>query len=376
VRKGALLKALVGALAAVVLAAPTAGAATLSLSPTSGTAGASVQARGTGFGKKLSGSVDFGVTPVATFRTNPKGVFSATFRVPSGYSGSVSVTARTAAAAASASFNVTGAPPPPPPPGGDPVIAGAGDIAGDSNDGEPTARLLDSIAPTIVYTLGDNAYESGTSQQYQDYYDPTWGRHKAKTKPAPGNHEYQTPGGAGYFQYFNPLQSYYSYNLGNWHLISLNGEISHSRGSAQELFLQSDLAANAGRCTLAYWHEPRFTSGSVHGNDTSFDAFWQDLYAARAEVVLNGHNHNYERFALQNPQGQADSNGIREFVAGTGGRSHYGFTTPKANSQVRNADTFGVLKMTLHPSSYDWQFVPIAGQTFTDSGTTTCHSGS
>jgi len=370
--------ALVGVLAVglVLVFASTASAATLTLSPTSGTAGTSVQARGTGFGKKLRGSIDFGVTSVAMFRTNPKGTFSTSFSVPDGYSGSVSVTARTAAAAASTSFNVTGAPPPPPP-GGDPVIAGAGDIAGDANDGEPTAKLLDSIAPTTVYTLGDNAYESGTIDQYRQFYDPTWGRHKAKTRPAPGNHEYQTPNGAGYFEYFNPLQSYYSYDLGNWHLISLNGEISHSPGSAQELFLQSDLATNtAAKCILAYWHEPRFTSGSVHGDNTSFDAFWQDLYAAKADVVLNGHNHNYERFALQNPQAQADSNGIREFVAGTGGRSHYGFTTPKPNSQVRNGDTFGVLKLTLHPGSYDWQFVPIAGQTFTDSGTTSCHSSS
>jgi hypothetical protein len=258
---------------------------------------------------------------------------------------------------------------------GDPVITAAGDIAGDANDGTGTADLIKGINPTGALTLGDNAYEDGSLQQYTDYYDPSWGAFKDKTYPTPGNHDYHTPGGTDYFTYFGARAqaAYYSYNLGSWHLVALNGEIDHSAGSAQEVWLKGDLAANAGKCTLAYWHEPRFTSGDVHGNDSSFAAFWDDLYGARADVVLNGHNHNYERFAAQNPQGQADPSGPREFVAGTGGVSHYGFGTPQPNSEVRNDDTFGVLELTLHPDSYDFRFVPVAGQTFTDAGSGDCH---
>ncbi len=156
-------------------------------------------------------------------------------------------------------------------------------------------------------------------------------------------------------------------------MISLNGELGHSAGSAQETWLKSDLAAHANKCTLAYWHEPRFSSGSEHGSDSSFDPFWRDLYAANAEIVLNGHDHEYERFAPQNPSGVADAIGIREWVVGTGGASHYTFGLPIANSEVRDNTTFGVLRLTLHPASYDWQFVPVAGGTFTDAGSTSCH---
>src|SRR5215211_6899176 len=261
----------------------------------------------------------------------------------------------------------------------DPVVTAAGDIAGSATDGVPTADLIKAIDPTAVLTLGDNAYEDGTLQQYNDYYDPSWGAFKSKTYPIPGNHDYHTPGGADYFTYFGARAQaeYYSYDLGSWHLIALNGELPHSAGSPQEVWLKGDLAANAGKCTLAYWHEPRFTSATVHSNDTSFDPFWEDLYAARADVVLNGHNHNYERFARQNPQGQADPAGMREFVVGTGGESHYGFGGPEPNSEVRNGDTFGVLKLTLHPDSYDFEFAPVAGQTFTDGpANTKCHNGS
>jgi len=260
---------------------------------------------------------------------------------------------------------------------GDPVVTAAGDIAGSATDGVATAEMIKGINPSAVLTLGDNAYEDGSLQQYNDYYDPSWGAFKQKTYPTPGNHDYHTPAGVDYFTYFGSRAQaeYYSYDLGSWHLIALNGELSHSAGSAQEVWLKSDLAANAGKCTLAYWHEPRFTSGDVHGDNSSFGPFWQDLYAAHADVVLNGHNHNYERFGLQNPQAQADPNGMREFVVGTGGVSHYGFGTPKPNSEVRNGDTYGVLKLTLHSGSYDFQFAPVAGKTFTDSGSNSCHNG-
>jgi acid phosphatase type 7 len=255
------------------------------------------------------------------------------------------------------------------------VIAAAGDICSTTTDCGPTATLLGQIAPTRVLTLGDNAYPDGASSDYTSYYDPNWGKFKSITSPAPGNHDYHTANAAGYFGYFGSQApaAYYSFDVGSWHLISLNGEIDHSAGSAQETWLANDLAAHKTQCTLAYWHEPRFSSGAVHGSDTGFDPFWRDLYAAGADVVLNGHDHDYERFAPQNPDGGADANGIREFVVGTGGASHYTFGAPIANSQVRDDTSYGVLKLTLHSSSYDWQFLPVAGASFTDSGSTACH---
>jgi hypothetical protein len=265
----------------------------------------------------------------------------------------------------------------------DPVLVAAGDIAYCSNDNDQaTAVLLDNIAGTVV-TLGDNAYDLGTTMQFTDCYGPTWGRHIARTKPAPGNHDYLTAGAAGYYGYFgaaagDPAKGYYSYDLGAWHIVVINSNndctiIACSAGSAQEQWLRADLAANPRTCTLAYWHHPRFSSGTTHGNDAALQPIWQALYDYGADVVLNGHEHNYERFALQGPAGVADPRGIREFVVGTGGRSQYGFaSTPVANSQVRDSATYGVLKLTLHAASYDWQFIPVADATFTDSGTGTC----
>jgi acid phosphatase type 7 len=282
-----------------------------------------------------------------------------------------------------------GSPPPPPPPGGDPILVGAGDIAatpsGASGGDEATARLLDSVVAAnpgnvTVFTAGDNAYESGTLSEYMSYYDPTWGRQKALAKPTPGNHEYATPGAAGYFDYFgaaagNRAEGYYAYNLGAWRIYSLNSEIAHGVGSAQEQWLRGDLTANASKaCVLAYWHRPRFSSGT-HGSDASMQALWQALYDNGAEVVVSGHDHNYQRFAPQTPSGVADAaRGIREFVVGTGGRSHYVFTSPIANTQAYNTDTYGVLRLTLHPTSYDFAFLPEAGRSYSDGGTSVpCH---
>jgi hypothetical protein len=170
-------------------------------------------------------------------------------------------------------------------------------------------------------------------------------------------------------------KGYYSYNLGTWHIIALNSEVGYTASSAQVQWLRADLAANQNVCTLAYWHHPRFSSGQ-HGNIARSQPFWDALYEYGADVVLNGHDHTYERFAPQNPNGQADANrGIREFVVGTGGAGLYPFPTIQPNSQVRNNTTYGVLKLTLHSTSYDWQFVPIAGQTFTDSGSSNCVGG-
>lgn len=258
---------------------------------------------------------------------------------------------------------------------GDPVFVGAGDIASCSRDqDEATAKLLDNISGT-VFTLGDNVYPDGTSAQFSNCYAPTWGRHKSRTKPVPGNHDYHTFGASGYFNYFgaaaDPSKGYYSYNLGAWHIIALNSEINLGAGSPQEQWLRADLAANPKTCTLAYWHKPRFSSGQ-HGNIAASQALWQALYDYRADVVLNGHDHTYERFAPQNPNGQADPNGLREFVVGTGGAGLYTFPSVQPNSQVRNNTTYGVIKFTLHSTSYDWQFIPIAGQSFTDSGSANC----
>jgi hypothetical protein len=256
----------------------------------------------------------------------------------------------------------------------DPVIAAAGDIASCSSSGdEATAKLLEAIDPTAVLTLGDNVYDRGSPQEFKNCYDPSWGQKKAITRPSPGNHDYGTSGASGYFGYFG-VESYYSFDLGTWHLISLNSEIAHGAGSAQEEWLKRDLAANSSSCILAYWHRPRFSSGP-HGSDASVDQLWRDLYAAGADIVLNGHDHDYERFAPQTPSGAASASGIRQFVVGTGGKSHYGFKTVKANSVVRESGTLGVLKLVLRPGAYDWKFVPVAGKTFTDSGSGSCQAG-
>jgi hypothetical protein len=226
---------------------------------------------------------------------------------------------------------------------GDPVFVGAGDIAncGRTED-EATAKLLDNITGT-VFTLGDNVYPDGTLTLFNDCYAPTWGRHKSRTKPVPGNHDYHVSGAAGYFDYFGAAagdrsKGYYSYNLGAWHIIALNSEIAPISGSAQEQWLKADLAADQSMCTLAYWHKPRFSSGQ-HGNIAASQPLWQALYNDGADVVLNGHDHTYERFAPQNPNAQADPKGIREFVVGTGGAGLYPFPNIQPNSEVRNNTT-------------------------------------
>ena len=261
------------------------------------------------------------------------------------------------------------------------VMVGAGDIAHCSTTtDEATAKLLDGISGT-VFTLGDNAYNSGTSAEFANCYNPTWGRHKARTKPAVGNHEYLTSGASGYFNYFgaaagDPKKGYYSYDRGVWHVIVLNSNCSQipcAAGSAQDTWLREDLANHPNKCTLAYFHAPLYSSGQ-HGNSTYVRPFWEALYQANADVVLSGHDHDYERFAPQNPYGAFDSaRGIREFVVGTGGTYLRPFGTIKANSVSRNATTHGVLKLTLNSGGYAWKFVPVAGKTFTDSGTASCH---
>ena len=261
------------------------------------------------------------------------------------------------------------------------TIAAAGDIADcGGTDDEATANLLDSISGTVM-TLGDNAYQNGTASNYA-CYNSSWGRHKARTRPIPGDHDYGVPDAGGYFDYFGAAagprpSGFYSYDLGAWHIVALNtGCYVQMRtcNAATDEWLENDLAQNDSQCTLAQIHEPRFSSGEIHGNVGSVQPLWQILYRHGADVVLSGSEHMYERFAPQTPTGGADAaNGIRQFTVGTGGESHYQAGDIQPNSQVRESNTFGVLKMTLRPTGYDWQFVPVAGRTFTDSGTGACH---
>jgi hypothetical protein len=262
------------------------------------------------------------------------------------------------------------------------VLVGAGDIAACGASGDSaTARLVRSIGGT-VFTLGDNAYQDGTWKQFQACYDPTWGRFKSRTRPAIGNHEYQSAGAKGYWDYFGAKagprgKGWYSYDAGAWHVVVLNGNCSRvgcGKGSEQERWLRADLAAHNHRCTLAYWHQPRFSSDREHGTNREVAPFWDALYEFGADLVLGGHAHNYERFAPQTPAGKADpDHGIRQIVVGTGGASHYRFRGARPNSQVRHAGTFGVLKLTLSSTSYEWEFIPEAGRTFRDSGRGSCH---
>jgi acid phosphatase type 7 len=291
---------------------------------------------------------------------------------------------------------------------GDPVIAAAGDIACDPAEtqfkggngnatkchAKKTAAVLTNLQATTdlkaILAVGDTQYVCGGLQAYNQSYGPAWGQPalKAITHPVPGEQEYLTSGGTdcsatpggGYFSYFgsaagDPTKGYYSFDVGAWHIIALNsvcGQVPCDVASAQYQFLQADLAAHPATCTLAYWHHPRFAS-SNGGGTKSVAPFWDLLYAAGAEIALGGNQHVYERFAPQTPSRVASANGIRAFTVGTGGRSHGKFGTIQANSEVRDNTSYGVLKLTLHATSYDWQFVPVAGATFTDSGSGTCH---
>ena len=291
----------------------------------------------------------------------------------------------------------------------DPTIAAAGDYGCDpldphynNLDGTPngaecqqkaTSNLLVNGHFSAVLALGDQHY-CGSLAEYQQAYDPTWGRVKSITHPIPGNHEYLTAGGstpttgcdssnagaAGYFTYFGsaagtPGQGWYSYDIGAWHLIALNSNCSDVGGcipsSPQGLWLAADLAAHQNQCILAYWHIPLFSSGGRAAQNSYW--LWQQLYAAHADVVLDGHDHIYERFDPQDANGVADPNGIREFIVGTGGANHTSIATVAANSVVRDTTTFGVLALTLHSSGYSWGFEPAVG-TFTDSGSASCHN--
>lgn len=274
-------------------------------------------------------------------------------------------------------------PPLPPPPDDYPQLLAAGDIADCTPGAEQTATLLDRY-PGTVTPLGDTAYPSGTYEDFTNCYDPTWGRHKNRTRPTVGNHEYDTPGAVPYWDYFGaaagePGKGWYSYDVGSWHVVVLNGNCSEvggcSAGSPQYEWLRADLAANPSLCTAAYWDTPRYSSGQKHGDDLNTVPFWQVLYEHGVEFAMGGNDHHYERFAPQTPFGDLDlTDGIRQFVVGTGGRFlRPTADTPQANSETRDSTTHGILRVGLLEESYEWEFVPVDGGTYTDSGSTACH---
>ena len=258
------------------------------------------------------------------------------------------------------------------------VLVAAGDIGWCGADGGAgqTAALLDAITGTVA-TLGDNAYMNGSAENFRGCYQPTWGRHVGRTRPSLGNHDYGIPGASDYFAYFGGNAGpsgvgYYSYRVGAWQVFALNSEIPASAGSAQMAWLRAELTAMPTRCSLAYFHEPLFGSGT-NGSDPRMRDAWHLMYELGVDVVLSGHSHSYERFAAQDPDGRFDpQRGIRQFVAGTGGAPITGFPQVVANSEVR-ISAWGVLKLTLKSTQYSWEFVPVSGQGFADSGSASCH---
>jgi acid phosphatase type 7 len=257
----------------------------------------------------------------------------------------------------------------------DPVLLAAGDIAACGSDGdERTAALLDSNRGTVL-ALGDIAYDNGTLEEFQACFGPSWGRHTRRIRPAPGNHEYNSDA-SGYFRYFGRAagpagRGYYSFDLASWHVVSLNSERDTDAGGAQVRWLRADLARTRARCVLAFWHRPRWTSGQ-YADDARMAPLWNALYDARADIVLSGHDHNYQRYPPMNKRGAVDkARGIRSFVVGTGGRHRYEL---RADSRRRaaNDSTWGVLKLTLRPADYRWRFVPVAGGGYRDSGSGAC----
>ena len=283
--------------------------------------------------------------------------------------------------------------PPPSPPLVVPVIAVAGDIScapvsrGACRQME-TAQAVEFAAPDLVFALGDTQYENGELVNFNRMYAPSWGRFKAITRPAVGNHEYQTPGAQGYFDYFNGTnqlngpagdrrRGYYSFHLGAWNIIVLNSNCREvggcHLGSPQEQFLRLALQSSDAHCTMAFMHHPLFSSG-VNGPTPELRPLWQTLYDFEADLVLNAHEHVYERFAPQTPQGVPDPRrGIRQFTVGTGGHTLTPFRQPFRTSEVRANDDFGILRMELHPDQYSWEFIPVIGGTFNDFGGQRCH---
>ncbi len=267
--------------------------------------------------------------------------------------------------------------PAPTPPARSFTVVGAGDIGLCGSAGpEATAKLLDGI-PGVVFTLGDNAYPYASAENFSNCYHPSWGRHLSRTRPIPGNHDWYNNYWGAYFAYFGasagpPGLGYYSYDLGNWHVVALNSNLHGNAGSPQYEWARADLASSKTSCVMALWHHPRYSSGPS-GGDTTMKDIWRLLQEAGAELVLSGHDHIYERFAPQDADGRLDrARGIRQFVVGTGGYTLYDLGPAPPNSEVRDNQSWGVLKLTLNAASYEWEFVPVAGASFRDFGTGTC----
>jgi hypothetical protein len=260
----------------------------------------------------------------------------------------------------------------------------AGDVASCESDGdEATAALLDELLaedPGNVLALGDLAYEQGTAEEFRDCYAPSWGRFLQRTIPTPGNHEYVTDRAAPYFDYFGAAagtdgRAWHAIAFRSWHVVVLDSNCDKVDCGEETRWLEESMASvspGPGWCTLAIWHHPRWSSGSEHGSDRRTDALWRILHDGGADLVLTGHDHEYERFVPMNAAGDADPTGMVEFVVGTGGRSLYDFARILPTSAVHDSSTYGVLKLTLHPSSYDWAFVPTTDGGFTDSGSADC----
>jgi methionine-rich copper-binding protein CopC len=278
------------------------------------------------------------------------------------------------------------------------VVAAAGDVACAPDDpnyhnGTGTSTACRQLATSnllvngdfdAVLALGDLQYDSGSLSDFNASYDPSWGRVKSVTYPVVGNHEYGQSNASGYFQYFGsragtPGHGWYSFDLGAWHIVAINSNCDRlsggcGSGSPEETWLRNDLAAHPTACTIAMWHHARYSSGH-DGDNTFMQSMWSDLYDAGVEILLSGHSHDYERFAPQDDNGHLDTAaGIRQFVVGTGGAFFTGLGTSfDANSQAHQNNTFGVLQLTLRSNAYDWKFLPEAGKTYSDSGTTACH---
>jgi PKD repeat protein len=356
---------------------PAAPVASFSATPTSGTAPLAVIFTDTSTCTPTSWALDFdndGTTDSTA--QNPTHTYSSagtySVRLTVGNAGGSDTLTRT---------DLISATTPPPPDPGAAVLVGAGDIAKcTSTVDEATAALVEAI-PGAVFTAGDNVYENGTATEFANCYDPSWGRFKSRTRPTVGNHEYGTAGASGYFGYFGAAageagKGYYSYDVGSWHIVALNSEcsiVSCAAGSVQEQWLRADLAAHPTACTMAIFHRPLFSSASTSGA-TAVRPLWQALYDANAELIVNGHAHVYERYAPQRPDGTLDlQRGIRQFTIGTGGVAHAGAGTLKPNNEVFENVSYGVMKFTLRAGGYDWQFIPIPGDTLNDAGSGTCH---
>lgn len=257
-------------------------------------------------------------------------------------------------------------------------VLAVGDIANEPHCGAATADVIDDFPGAPVLPLGDLAYDDGTASEFADCYARNWGQFDSRVYPVPGNHDYHTDDGGPYFDYFGSRagvdgEGWYSFDYSGWHLIALNSELGMRSGSDQYAWLLDDLEASSAECTIAYWHSPRWNVGLHEPGSTRSDDVWEALEGAGVEIVLGGHDHNYQRWAPQNANGDPEANGIRQFVVGTGGNGLYDQEINDPELEVFYNDSFGVLRLDLEPGAYAWEFMSAAGGSFTDSGSGTCH---